>query len=355
MKTIIKVWFFIFGFSTLWGQMSYKVEDVPNVQLDNRTKFVSDPARIVTNVQEDSINHWALKIRELSVETAVVALPNFDVDKYGSVEAFANELFNKWGIGDEKTDKGLLILLIANDKERFLRFEVGYGLEGDLPDGLCKLIQTKKMIPPMKEGDYGKGLLQGIKEVHQVLNGDSQIKQEYEDSTKFNTSDYLTLGALFALISAFFVLYFKKGNDIFKDKHKTQYQKMAALKQFNGLNKFGCALAVVALPLYLIYVIVMNFKIRKFNKTVQCEACKAFNTTKFMGKEVIFRDPDTSDGYEHFTQRISFVCKKCNHTHHYDENCKRSIHSNSSGSGSGSSSGSWGGGSSGGGGSTSRF
>ena len=101
MKTIIKVWFFIFGFSILWGQMSYKVEDVPNVQLDNRTKFVSDPARIVTNIQEDSINHWALKIRELSVETAVVALPNFDVDKHGSVEAFANELFNKWGIGDE--------------------------------------------------------------------------------------------------------------------------------------------------------------------------------------------------------------------------------------------------------------
>ena len=83
------------------------------------------------------------------MEIAIVVLPAIDGDTYGSAREFANELFNTWSIGKKETDRGLLIQLITNEDNRENTFEVGYGLEGELTDGLCKLIQKHRMIPPL--------------------------------------------------------------------------------------------------------------------------------------------------------------------------------------------------------------
>ena len=162
---------------TTWSataQTAYRVEDVPNVQLIDYTRFVSDPADSIDAADEAALNQRIGYLRDsLDVEIAVVVLPAIDGDTYGSAREFANELFNTWGIGKKETDRGLLILLITNEDNREITFEVGYGLEGQLTDGLCKLIQKRRMIPPMKEGRYGEGLLAGVEEVRKVLTGGS--------------------------------------------------------------------------------------------------------------------------------------------------------------------------------------
>ena len=107
------------------------------------------------------------------------------MEKYSSAREFANELFNTWGIGDKETNRGLLIQLVTREDLREITFETGYGLEGELPDGLCMLIQKRRMIPPMKEGRYGEGLLAGLEEVRKALSNESTL--EAEEEKKSNT------------------------------------------------------------------------------------------------------------------------------------------------------------------------
>ena len=134
----------------------YTIEQVPNVQLENAAHYVTDPQGILSAQQRDSLNTISRQLRDsTTTQMAIVVLPAIDREKYADAREFAFELFNYWKLGEKKVDNGLLILLLTNPDEREITFEVGYGLEEYLPDGLCKYIQTELMIPKMKGGDYG--------------------------------------------------------------------------------------------------------------------------------------------------------------------------------------------------------
>lgn len=69
----------------------------------------------------------------------------------GDAFSFAVELFRSWGVGSAESDNGLGILLVKELRE--IRFVTGGGLEGILPDALCKRIQLNYMLPAFREGD----------------------------------------------------------------------------------------------------------------------------------------------------------------------------------------------------------
>lgn len=89
------------------------------------------------------------------------------------LETYAAETYKKWGIGDKKTSRGVLLLVAAEDRKS--RIEVGYGLEGILPDGLTGSIQDKYMVPYFKAGDYSSGVAQGALAVASVIADDSGV------------------------------------------------------------------------------------------------------------------------------------------------------------------------------------
>ncbi|HEX5034672.1 MAG TPA: TPM domain-containing protein, partial [bacterium] len=72
------------------------------------------------------------------------------------VEEFASRLFKQYGVGKKGRDNGILVL-VARDDRRF-RVEVGYGLEGTLPDALSKRLMDQKAVPRFKQGAFGLGL-----------------------------------------------------------------------------------------------------------------------------------------------------------------------------------------------------
>jgi uncharacterized protein len=133
--------------------------------------FVSDFAGIVDPASRDSIQALALELREKTgIELAVVTLPDLGGEE---IEPAAADLFEKWGIGKKGSDEGVLILLAA--KERRVRIEVGYGLEGILPDGLCGSIIRRVMAPELAQGRIGTGLLLGARAVAGVIAKDRGV------------------------------------------------------------------------------------------------------------------------------------------------------------------------------------
>ncbi|KQP58666.1 TPM domain-containing protein [Methylobacterium sp. Leaf112] len=89
-----------------------------------------------------------------------------------TVEDYANRLFRYWALGQKKTDNGAL--LIVAPKDRKVRIEVGYGLEGALTDALSKVIITTAIAPRFKDGDYVGGLNAGADAMLSILSGDAE-------------------------------------------------------------------------------------------------------------------------------------------------------------------------------------
>ncbi len=104
-------------------------------------------------------------------QVAVLVVKNLDG---ADIETYAVETYKKWGIGDKKTSRGALLLVAVEDRKA--RIEVGYGLEGILPDGLTGSIQDKYMIPYFRTGDYATGITQGALAIASVIADDTGVK-----------------------------------------------------------------------------------------------------------------------------------------------------------------------------------
>jgi uncharacterized protein len=77
-----------------------------------------------------------------------------------AVEDFSLAVVEKWKLGEKKTDKGLLFVIAP--AERKMRFEVGYGLEGEITDAFSGRVLDNEVRPYFKQGNYYQGILAGL-------------------------------------------------------------------------------------------------------------------------------------------------------------------------------------------------
>ena len=169
MKKIILTIFCLGMLFPLLGSAArpYGVEEIPNVQVGNRYRFTSNPDGVLSPSAVAEIDSLCYSLRHRALaQVAVVAVEDIRGDDLFS---FAHTLFSQWGVGRADSDNGLGILLVVDRRE--VRFVTGPGLEGVLPDALCKRIQMRYMLPYFREGDYSAGMVAGLRAVASVLEG----------------------------------------------------------------------------------------------------------------------------------------------------------------------------------------
>lgn len=172
---------------------AWRTGDIPNVQLQDSRRYVSNPDGILSaeaTLRIDSIC-GSLRTRGLA-QVAVVAVDDI---AGGDPFSFAIELFRAWGVGSARSNNGLGILLVKDLRE--IRFVTGGGLEGILPDALCKRIQMQRMLPFFREGDYSAGMVAGVEAAATVLEGGEPDLSGEED---------LPWWAILALVGSVFVV-----------------------------------------------------------------------------------------------------------------------------------------------------
>ena len=131
------------------------------------TGRVTDNADILSKETRRTITE-SLKAHEQKTgnQIAVLTIPSLEGD---SIEEYAVAVFNSWKLGQKGKDNGILVVVAPNDRR--MRIEVGYGLEGTLPDGLAGSIIRTIMTPQFKTGNYNDGIQSGIKAIIEVLEG----------------------------------------------------------------------------------------------------------------------------------------------------------------------------------------
>ena len=155
----------------------YSVKDVPNVLLQDARQRVSDPEGLLSPAARDSVNRMLASLKgEDGAEVAVVMLPSIgDADLFD----FAHQLFRTWGIGNKKSNRGLLLLYVADIRR--VRFTVGDGLEGTMTDAACKRIIERTMIPHFKKGDTDGGVVAGISAACERIRGAGEAEEQASD------------------------------------------------------------------------------------------------------------------------------------------------------------------------------
>ena len=144
----------------LWMQAKvYTPDNLPKVHLQNKYRYTCDPEGILSSAATDSIDRMLYRLeQQTGIETVVAVVPSI-----GQAECFdfCHELLNSWGVGN--------ILLVTD--QRCIQFYTGYGLEGVLPDAICKRIQVQAMIPYLKNGQWSEGMVAGIRTTCARLDG----------------------------------------------------------------------------------------------------------------------------------------------------------------------------------------
>lgn len=171
MKRLILVIIFI---CSLIGGFAQKVDILPP---PNPPRLVNDEAHLLSDYDRSTLENKLVSLDNSSTnQIAIVTIPTLgdnDIDDY------SNRLFRAWGIGGKKNNNGVLILIAQ--AEHKIRIEVGYGLEGAIPDVTAKDIIRNDLTPAFKQGNYYSGLNAAVESLSKAAVGEYHERRNRGD------------------------------------------------------------------------------------------------------------------------------------------------------------------------------
>ncbi|CAZ89835.1 conserved membrane hypothetical protein [Thiomonas arsenitoxydans] len=108
-----------------------------------------------------------------------------------AIEQYSIRVAEAWKLGRKAQDDGVLLLVAKDD--RAMRIEVGYGLEGAIPDAIAKRIIAEVITPQFKQGDYFGGLQAGVQQLMKLIDGE-QLPPPQATSPGANRSSAQEIG-----------------------------------------------------------------------------------------------------------------------------------------------------------------
>ncbi len=195
------LWYALVIFFTFWGAFANAAPTFP--QLTGR---VVDEAEILSPQTEAQLTQLSADIEKAASDQFVVvtlkSLQGYEIEEYGY------QLGRNWKIGQKDVDNGILLIIAPN--ERKVRIEVGYGLEGNMPDMLANRIIREKIIPAFKAGDMEGGIVAGAQAIDETLKlspEDRQARLQESGITQENqSSGEVPIGLIIFLIILIFIM-----------------------------------------------------------------------------------------------------------------------------------------------------
>lgn len=186
----------------------YVPSSVPNPKVHDRYSYVANPDKIIADSDVVFLNRCAADLeRRTRVEMCVVALQSI-----GEAECFdfCYELFQRWGLGKEGQNTGVLVCCVLDSHD--IRIMTGVGLEGVLPDARCSQIIHETMIPAFQAGDYGGGLCLGALRIYEICTDDEAPEElrnmqsvtnrgQYAQNEEMSREDWIMLIAILIFIA----------------------------------------------------------------------------------------------------------------------------------------------------------
>jgi uncharacterized protein len=142
--------------------------------LPRPTGFVSDFAGVIAAEEARQIEQIAGEVqRRTGAEIAVVTIDSYEALGFATITQFGIALADEWQVGSAESDTGVIMILAMD--ERQIRLEVGYGLEGALPDGRAGRVIDQAMVPSFQAQRYGEGFLQATRMLAGIIGEETGV------------------------------------------------------------------------------------------------------------------------------------------------------------------------------------
>ncbi|MBV9672557.1 MAG: TPM domain-containing protein [Verrucomicrobia bacterium] len=170
-------------------------------------RYFNDFANIVSGETAQRLNQRLADFeRQTSNQIVVVVYPK--LPEGVALDDYAQQVFRAWKVGQKERDNGAILFVFVNDRK--LRIQTGRGLEGALPDIICKRIISDEVAPRFRTGDYDGGLTAAVDSMISATKGEYQGNgRTVADNRRVKTSSgggfslFLMLALFFILISFF--------------------------------------------------------------------------------------------------------------------------------------------------------
>ena len=157
-KAIFTICAFLFSIFTLQATAKdWNADNIPMIHLKDARRYVCDPENIMSKAMRDSTDAY---IGRLEKESGVIVRHVENGDPF----RVAQDIGNKYGVGNKKTDRGLVIVVAVEDKKYFIA--PGDGLEGDLTDVECDDIARACIVKNMRLGNPDMAMLSTAKAIY---------------------------------------------------------------------------------------------------------------------------------------------------------------------------------------------
>lgn len=161
------------------------------------TARVTDLTGTLTPAQRQALETKLAELeRSKGSQVAVLLVPTTQPE---SIEQFALRVAEAWRLGRKGVDDGVLLLVAKEDKA--LRIEVGYGLEGVIPDAVAKRIIADIMVPRFRAGDFAGGLDAGVDAISKLIAGEPLPPVPRQQAGESSTQVDLPVLLIFLLLA----------------------------------------------------------------------------------------------------------------------------------------------------------
>jgi uncharacterized protein len=176
-------------------------------KLTKPTDYVSDFAHVLSPDTITRIDRICSQLdhSQANAQIAVVIVQTLDGEDAAD---YANQLEDKWKMGRKGSDRGVLILLAIGDHKR--RIEVGYGLEGILPDAKLGDI-GREMVPQLRANDFDGAVTLAVDEIAQTIAADAKVTLDDEPAMAARPMPQRHSGSAGKIILILFLLLFFGG------------------------------------------------------------------------------------------------------------------------------------------------
>ncbi len=175
------------------------------VAIPQLTARVTDTTGTLDQGQKAALESKLQALEEKKgAQVFVLMVPTVQPD---TVEGYSRRVFDAWKVGRAKVDDGILFLIAKNDRR--MRLEVGYGLEGAVPDALASRIINDYVAPHFKEDDYAGGVNAGVTALVSLIENEALPAPEKKAQAGGEEFDEGLFGALGPMLMfGFFLIAF---------------------------------------------------------------------------------------------------------------------------------------------------
>ena len=197
--------------------------------------YVTDTADLISPQTEAQLEELLVNYNiQTSNQVVIATFPSLEGE---ALEDFSIRLAEAWKIGQKEKDNGVIFLIFKNDRK--MRIEVGYGLEGAIPDALAGQIISQVVAPQFEQGNYEQGIISGIGAIMKAAQGEFQgvtrssvyenrgyqreLTPEEMEALRKQSARFIGLAAIFFGILFFVDLFryfgYRKDHRIYKDRY----------------------------------------------------------------------------------------------------------------------------------------